>query len=763
MGGDRLILIGVRHHSPACAALVRNTIRSHRPAFVLVEGPADFNPHLEDLRAPHALPVAIFSYHTDEKTARASYSPFCAYSPEWQALQTAWSTGATPLFCDLPSWHPDFGERDNRYADPDGLHHRYGAANAALERALSAEGADAVWDDLIEQRSASDLEQVLKHYFDLLRPEGAHDPREAGREAFMAGYAAWALKEAKQRPVVLVCGGWHVGGIRAALAHADGERPFAPNPADGVRAGSYLTPFSYARLDSFTGYASGMPSPAYYAQVHDRGLDAAADWAMDAIAVRLRQTGLPVSTADRIAWRANAAALARLRAHRAVLRSDVLDAALTTLVKDALSGPAAWTRGGAIRRGADDIVVAMLQALSGDSEGRLAAGTRQPPLIADVERRLDELGLTPEPKRKYVELDWREPTDRPRARALHQLRLLVLPGVIRSAAPMAADARDLRETFEIFRHPHWTGAIIEASRWGAELPMAAAARLHASILESPGNPAVLATALSDGLFAGLFAMSHGLAQDLSLSLSVTSDLRVVGNAGRSLARLYRYGEAFGPNVAQELTPVCEAAFARALWLCEGAGEAEALSAIDAVIAARDLAQEPTLALDRAMARGAFARLLANSSTPPALSGAALGYLIALGEDDSASPTIGARVRGFGAPGKLGDFLSGLFALAREYMGDATEALDAVDQLISAWTDDEFLLAFPSIRAAFAWFPPRERERLARLILQRAGYNLGAADAMAVAWMRQRTPIADQQGAIKLEAEIAEKLARYGLI
>lgn len=762
MSNDRLILIGVRHHSPACAALVRKTIEAHRPAFVLIEGPADFNPHIEDLRSPHTLPVAIFSYHTDEKSARASYSPFCSYSPEWQALQTAWSMGATPLFCDLPSWHPDFGDRDNRYADPEGLHRRYGAAISALERGLSAEGADAVWDTLIEQRDREELAPVLTHYFDLLRPEGANDPREAGREAFMAGYAAWALREAKQKSVVLICGGWHVGGIRAALGNADGERPSTPDPADGMRAGSYLTPFSYARLDSFTGYASGMPSPAYYAQVYDHGLEAAADWAMDAIAVRLRKIGLPVSTADRIAWRANATALARVRSHSSVLRSDVLDAALTTLLKDALSRPAAWTQDGVIRRGADDLVVAMLQAISGDSDGRLAPGTRQPPLIADIERRLAELKLTPEANRKYVEIDWREPSDRPRARVLHQLRLLGLPGVTRSAAPIAADARDLRETFEILKYPHWTGAVIEASRWGAELPMAAAARLHASIVETPGDADALATALSDGLFAGLFAMSGDLAHDLAESLAQTTDLSALGKAGRRLARLYRYGDTFGPDVAQQLTPLCEAAFARALWLCEGAGDRDPLSAIDAVIAVRDLALEPDLALDRDMARGAFARLLANAYTLPELSGAALGYLVAVGEEDGASQAIGERVRGFGAPQKLGDFLSGLFALAREYMGEATEALDAVDEVLSAWTDDEFLVAFPSIRAAFAWFPPRERERLARLILQRAGYTLGETDAMAVAWMRQRAPIGDQQRAIKLEAEIAEKLARYGL-
>jgi hypothetical protein len=762
---DRLILIGVRHHSPACARLVRRTIELCRPAFVLIEGPADFNPYIDDLRRPHTLPIAIFSYRADATTARASYSPFCAYSPEWQALQTAWEVGAAPLFCDLPSWHPDFGDRDNRYADPSGLHRRYGAAISRLESALGAEGPDAAWDALVEQRRTDEIAVVLERYFELLRPERANDPREAGRETFMGRYAAWALREAGVRPVVLVCGGWHVGGIRSAVRAADGEQPPTPAPDEGVRAASYLTPFSYKRLDSFTGYESGMPSPAYYAHVHDRGLDDAADWAMDAIAVRLRQAGLPVSTADRIAWHANATALARLRAHASMLRSDILDAALATLVKDALSGPAAWTGRGTIQRGADDIVVAMLRALSGDGEGRLAPGTRQPPLIADIERRLVELGLAPDAKKKRVTIDWQEPSDRPRARTLHQLRLLGLPGVTRSAAPAGADARELRETFEIRKHPHWTGAVIEASRWGGELPMAASARLRASLAEAPGDAALLAAALSDGLFAGLFAASRDLARDLAASVARTSDLGALGKAGLSLARLYRYGDAFGPAVAQELAPVCEAVFARVLWLAEGVGgDDEAIRAIDAVIAARDLAQAgPGLALDLGMAHDAFARMLTNPSTPAALSGAAVGYLVALGEESADSPSVRARVRGFGAPQKLGDFLMGLFALARESMRDASGVLDAVDALLADWTDEEFLTALPSIRAGFAWFPPREREVLARVVLERAGFKLTEADAMAVAWMRQRTPIADQRAAIALEAQVTERLLRYGLI
>ena len=225
---------------------------------------------------------------------------------------------------------------------------------------------------------------------------------------------------------------------------------------------------------------------------------------------------------------------------------------------------------------------------------------------------------------------------------------------------------------------------------------------------------------------------------------------------------------FGADVARDLAPVCEAIFARALWLCECvANDDEALRAIDAVLAVRDFARDGTgdgaqLALDLPAARAMFSRLVASSATPPALAGGALGYLVVMGDIEAHAQSIGARVRAIGTPQKLGDFLAGLFAVARESMQDAGEALGAVDELVAGWTPEEFLTALPAMRGAFAWFPPRERERLARFILQRAGYDLASADAQAVSWMRQRTPITDQAAAMALETRVAERLTRYGL-
>lgn len=82
--------------------------------------------------------------------------------------------------------------------------------------------------------------------------------------------------------------------------------------------------------------------------------------------------------------------------------------------------------------------------------------------------------------------------------------------------------------------------------------------------------------------------------------------------------------------------------------------------------------------------------------------------------------------------------------------------------MAAWGDDDFLRALPSLRMAFAWFPPRERERIAVAILRRSGLGAARAEVEALAWMRQRARPADQAEALAREARVAARLARYGL-
>ncbi|STE85176.1 protein [Escherichia coli] len=76
------LIVGIRHHSPACARLVKSLIESQRPRYVLIEGPADFNDRVDELFLAHQLPVAIYSYCQYQDGAapgRGAWTPFAEF------------------------------------------------------------------------------------------------------------------------------------------------------------------------------------------------------------------------------------------------------------------------------------------------------------------------------------------------------------------------------------------------------------------------------------------------------------------------------------------------------------------------------------------------------------------------------------------------------------------------------------------------------------------------------------------------------------
>ncbi|MFD9725809.1 DUF5682 family protein [Streptomyces sp. NPDC059072] len=93
-------LLGVRHHSPALAAVVPALLDASGADVVCVELPADFQPWLTHLADPETLaPIALAGTSGD---GRLAFYPFADFSPELAAIRWAAATGATVLCCDLP-------------------------------------------------------------------------------------------------------------------------------------------------------------------------------------------------------------------------------------------------------------------------------------------------------------------------------------------------------------------------------------------------------------------------------------------------------------------------------------------------------------------------------------------------------------------------------------------------------------------------------------------------------------------------------------
>lgn len=781
---DLVHVVGVRHHSPACARLVQHVIASVKPSHVLVEGPSDMNARVDELLLGHTPPVAVFTFAKDPSGRyRSVWSPFCEHSPEWIALHAARDAGARPSFMDLPAWHPAFEATDNRYGDRKGDAER-ARSDAYLTKLIErfrVDDTDTLWDHVFEIgrfETTADLEVLeakLAAHFDAIRGDEPAGPRDGPREAFMLACLAWAARDAEARGgrrerggVVAVCGGWHrpalVRGLGTAIASADPspsamfpEPPQDGGPSSGASAGSYLVPYSHRRLDSLSGYASGMPSPGFYGHVWREG-ESAADHALMRIARRLRDRKQPASTADLIACRATAEALARMRGHAVIGRADLLDAVAATLVKDALDVEVPWARRGTLRAGTDPVLVEVVAELAGDEVGVLARGTPRPPLAADVDAELAALDLSPADVARSVEIDLAKSTDLARSRTLHRLRVLDVPGFTRESGPRWATDKETRERWVIRRDVDADARFVEVAGYGATLASAARARLEERAGTGRADPvpaSEIAAVLGDALFAGLIELADRVMEELAARIRVEPLLAEVGAVLRRVHGLHAHGAIHLAAGDAKLEPIIAAAYERALWLLEGVGGGPGFPEGDvrAIAAIRDVARAD--ADEGALA--VFERRVLDVAAAPAIRGACLGALVSVGARVSTSDVLAALRR---TPTKqIGDLLSGLFALAREEMTHEPALLATVDELLLLATEDDFFAALPALRFAFTWFPPRERAAIADRV---AGLH-GASHVVAHQLLAPTAAPARVQASIEVERRAREMAAKYGLL
>ncbi|MFJ7494311.1 DUF5682 family protein [Streptomyces sp. NPDC097727] len=135
-------LLGVRHHSPALAAVVPALLEEARAEVVCVELPTDFQPWLEHLADPETVaPVALAGAGEGE---RLSFYPFADFSPELAAVRWARSRGAEVVCCDLPLGDPRWSAGAlGPVREPDGSEAVRPEADAPLGAASAAGALDA--------------------------------------------------------------------------------------------------------------------------------------------------------------------------------------------------------------------------------------------------------------------------------------------------------------------------------------------------------------------------------------------------------------------------------------------------------------------------------------------------------------------------------------------------------------------------------------------------------------------------------------------
>jgi hypothetical protein len=344
---------------------------------------------------------------------------------------------------------------------------------------------------------------------------------------------------------------------------------------------------------------------------------------------------------------------------------------------------------------------------------------------------------------------------------MHRLRVLETGAHRRTAGTDLATRDDLGQVWEEW-HIHWNpdfdAHCIEAARYGPTLADAAAARLAeqaATIERDAGRAALL---LLDAALAGLTSISQALLNRLRELIRADGDFFSVAASLGHLLYLYRYDAVLETAGQGEIGELLRETFGRGLWLFESLGQVTGQDAplLQGVQSLRETFERCGVALN--LNRDEFLDVLervgSDKHNYPLVRGAALGARWSLGAVDGAAVQTALRL--FADPNQLGDFLTGLFALAREQVQRQRDLVLGINSLLGCYTDDDFLAALPALRLAFTYFTPREKHYLAQTLRK----GLGLSNELEPATLEVSVETATR--ALAFEAKLFETLEKYGV-
>lgn len=757
-----IVFFPVRHHSPVAARLAVDVIEQMRPAAVLVEGPSDFNERLDELLLEHELPIAIYSYFRTAEMHSGAWYPFCEYSPEWSAVRAGRRAGAMVRFIDLP-WTAMAQENQtatHRYADSE---LRLNSGVRKLCERFHAEDFDDLWDVLVESQHPLALSDYLRRVHSLcfhMRLWGDRvSDTDRRREAFMVQQIR-AIRQQVEGRMLVITGGYHSSAL---AARCDGLA--CPGIQDGppesesligqecVDVGIALTTYSYERLDSLSGYEAGMPSPGFYDHVW-RQIQSGRSFDHQPLLAdlvrQLRQRRQILGTADLIAVETTARALAALRGRGHVWRRDLMDAVTSSLVKDELEFGCA-----------SPLIEAVHAVLRGSRRGRLAAGTRLPPLVLDIQRKLAATGLNLFGGNRRLELNLLSPDDLQVSQLLHQLKVLEIAGFEHTGGTdflNRADLSKLQDVWQIRSSLEFESSCIEAARFGTSTLEAATARLVDVARTHQRDAAAASALLVQAAQAGIRSLSTELLEQLRVLIR---EERQFGGATVALGHLlflsFR-GEVSGIARLSQLDSLLMEAFNRSLWLLEMLGHSSG-SELTSIRGMRTLLEvvrqsDRQLIMDRDEFLAVMSRVEEDRSKSAVIRGSAAGILWTFGAADDEQ--ILADMLGFARPVELGDFLAGLFGLAREVAQRNVSIVQTIDRLLLDFGADDFLAALPSLRLAFTSFTPREKHHMLTTLFSLQGSkSLQPLERLEVSE-------SDAAESLAFEERLFEAVTRYGL-
>ncbi|WP_030275410.1 vWA domain-containing protein [Streptomyces sp. NRRL B-24484] len=753
-------LIGVRHHSPALAAVVPALLDKADPQVVCVELPADFQRWLPHLADPGTVaPVALAGA---DEGGHLGFYPFADFSPELAALRWAREHGVEVRCCDLPLADKGWGTAGA--GDAPGVRPAVPAYADALEAAGTGREGDDLWDRSVEVRApGSEPEAVRRAALAVgwaLRRDaegrGGVPAGDLAREAHMRRVIAAAA--AGGRRVAAVVGAFHgpaLTGVEEAAPDATGapaETP-AETPAEGGPVTS-LVPYTFDLLDARSGYPAGIRDPKWQqavlaAQGDPEQVDAAAARAITDICRELRKAGHPAGTGEAAETLRLAGDLARLRGLPAPGRGELLEAVTAVLGQGEPLG-----RGRALAKALEAVLV-------GADRGRLAPGTPRSGLGPSVEAELAALRLPdPEdPDSRELRLDpLRSPLDGRREVLLQRLAICGIGYGKQIEVSGTGDGSALSTRWRIAWTPSAAARLDLAGVRGVTAELAAAGTLRETARRQSAEGGPTCTQLLDGLRAAarcdLPALVAERLAEAEQSLPASATLPELLDAldlleALRLAHLPGTTEQSRERAAELAAVLLDAAVRGLPGLAGSEDPADATALVALATRAGD--HRLGLRMDDALAE------LARTGSP-LVQGAALAARVLL--DLDTADRLGARAAGWVDAAadpegrrRLARLLTGLLTAGGPLLQYAPDALGPLLERIDALPDRGFLDRLPALRAGFDALSPAGRGRLLDTVAERLGerpdLTLTAPAELLALWTAADTAAAEALAALGL--------------
>ncbi|MFG2042335.1 DUF5682 family protein [Dactylosporangium sp. NPDC048998] len=749
-------LIGVRHHSPALSAVMGELLDGFRPEVLLLELPAEFASWLPWLADPATTaPVALAGVVGGD--GAPAFYPFADFSPELVAVRWAARNGVEVIPCDLPlaarEWHAP--------GSPVPLGTPVSFLGDALKRSATGRSDEDMWDRVVEARAPGSAPEAVRRAALLVgwamrgdATAGAGVPElDLHREAWMRR----CLASVGDRRAAAVIGSFHAAALLPgapsphASASSDGSPAHASTSrsassggpaarataargvavADGALAGrggvvTSLVPYSFALLDSRSGYPAGIRDPRWQQAVVSAGgrpdaVEAAALASVVEVCAQVRAGGHPAGPAEAREVFRLAIDLARLRGLPAPGRGELIESLQSVLAHGEVLG-----RGRVV-------AAAMETVLVGDVRGALAPGAPRSGLRPAVQALLTDLRLPgPGERAKDLRLDpLRSDLDRRRDVALRQLAACRIPYAENTAVEGTAGVDALTTRWNVEWTPGTEAMLDVAGIRGVTLAQAAEGALRERRRADEGAQGPTAAQIIAGLAAAAECGLPGLAgerlTELAEQIPASATLEELMTA---LALLDRLRNGHVPGLPAEV-----AATLADLPALGDALEAAAVRQIDGLAGSDDVADVRALVAlgRRADAAGVGLRLadalrrLAATGTPT-MSAAAGAVQVLLGLDEPAA--LGTRVASW-IDGAVSDegrrrllgHLRGLLAAAEPLLQSGPDALDGLLDRVASLPDAAFLSRLPALRGGFQTVSPAARDRLLAVVEDRLGDGL----------------------------------------